>query len=136
MQQTTSGSCFQSNAAATVNNQLVGYTYDAPGNLIKNSGTTYFYDDENRLIQVNGTLGNCSTAAQCYSYDAMGRRTEKLGGSTWNDRIYDLSNQVVAQATAGGAQEHISTSTGRWRSSILTARRISCRPTNWAARAR
>jgi RHS repeat-associated protein len=101
-QKATSGSCFQSSAAATVNNQLVGYTYDAAGNLINNSGTTYYYDAENRLIQVNGTLGTCSTATQCYGYDAMGRRTEKLGTSSWNDRIYNLSDQVVAQAVATG----------------------------------
>ena len=101
-QQTTSGSCFQFSAAVapTANNQLVGYTYDAAGNLIKNSGTTYYYDAENRLVQINGTFNNCSTANQCYSYDAFGRRTEKSGpGSSypWHDRIYDLSNRVVAQ---------------------------------------
>jgi hypothetical protein len=25
-------------------------------------GNTYFYDAENRIIQVNGTMGHCSTA--------------------------------------------------------------------------
>lgn len=67
-----------------------------------NDGThTYYYDGENRIIQVGGTLGNCSSATQCYSYDALGRRSEKMG-TAWIDRIFDLSDRPVALASATG----------------------------------
>jgi YD repeat-containing protein len=35
------------------------------------------YDAENRIIQVDGTVGTSSTAVACYTYDANGRRVEK-----------------------------------------------------------
>jgi hypothetical protein len=41
-------------------------------------GDAYFYDAENRVIQVNGTLGNCATAWACYVYDAEGRFFERF----------------------------------------------------------
>jgi hypothetical protein len=34
----------------------------------------YFYDAENRIVQVNGTMGQCSRATACYVYDAEGHR--------------------------------------------------------------
>src|SRR5207302_83570 len=59
------------------NNRMDGYSYDASGNLLNDGSHQYFYDAENRLIQMDGTLGNCSTATACYKYDAEGRRVQK-----------------------------------------------------------
>lgn len=100
-QAVTSGSCLTFSASVTTHNQLVGYTYDAAGNMIRDGSHTYFYDAENRLIQVDGTLGTCSTATACYAYDAEGRRVEKLQGSNWNDRVYDLGGRVVTELRQG-----------------------------------
>jgi RHS repeat-associated protein len=100
-QATTSGSCFQFSATANTQNQLVGFGYDPAGNMTKDLYHQYYYDAENRIIQVDGTLGKCSTATACYNYDAEGRRVEKAQGSSWSDRIYDLSGSVVAEDSNG-----------------------------------
>ncbi len=54
--------------AATVQNRLTGFTYDAAGNMTQNGTVTYTYDAENRLT---------STAGYTYVYDADGNRVEK-----------------------------------------------------------
>ncbi len=97
-QNLTGGSCGQFHATVNTKNQLVGppYQYDAAGNMTNDGSHTYFYDAENRLAQVDGTFGTCSTATACYTYDALGRRVEKTTGSTKHDSIYDLSGNVVA----------------------------------------
>ena len=75
-------------------NQLVGppYQYDAAGNMTQDASHTYTYDAENRLIKVDGG----STAS--YTYDAFGRRAEKIVGSRTTDYLYDavgnVSNEV------------------------------------------
>ena len=60
---------------------------------------TYFYDAESRLIQVGGTLGNCSTATACYVYDAEGQRLEKLTGGTTTTYLRNTEGEVVAETT-------------------------------------
>jgi len=53
----------------TTNNQFVGMTYDAAGNLINDGGGhTYTFDDENRLTGIPGWT---------YVYDGDGMRVEK-----------------------------------------------------------
>ncbi|MGA9040034.1 MAG: RHS repeat-associated core domain-containing protein [Terriglobales bacterium] len=54
--------------AATVQNRLTGFTYDAAGNMTQNGSVAYTYDAENRLT---------STAGYTYVYDADGNRVEK-----------------------------------------------------------
>jgi RHS repeat-associated protein len=56
-------------APATNQNQLPGFGYDPVGNMTKNGGTTYIYDDENRLIWTTGGYR--------YLYDGDGNRVEK-----------------------------------------------------------
>jgi RHS repeat-associated protein len=53
------------------------------------------YDAENRLIQVDGTVGTCSTATACYTYDAGGLRVEKTTSAGELDYLYDLSGNDV-----------------------------------------
>jgi YD repeat-containing protein len=54
------------------NNRMDGYSYDAAGNLLYDGTHYYFYDAENHLIQVDGTLGYCTAgtgtaATACYA---------------------------------------------------------------------
>lgn len=69
----------------------------------------YFYDAENRLIQVDGSLGDCSStttlahATACYYYDANGRRVWRTGftndtcDSTGQRRyVYDLAGHWLS----------------------------------------
>lgn len=65
----------------------------------------HLYDAEDRISQVDGTLGSCSTATACYTYDADGRRVEKTGGVT-TDYIYDLGSHEIAQYTSAGGWTH------------------------------
>jgi YD repeat-containing protein len=82
-----------------------GYSYDAAGNLLNDGSHTYFYDAENRVIQVDGTLGtwpnNCSGATACYIYDALGRRVEKRASGNTTDYVYDVSGNVVSEFQGG-----------------------------------
>jgi len=55
-------------AAATYQNRLTGFGYDAAGNMISNGSASYVYDAENRLI---------ATASMSYLYDGDGNRVEK-----------------------------------------------------------
>ena len=84
------------------NNRMDGYTYDAAGNLLNDGSHQYFYDAENRLIQVDGTLGNCSAATACYVYDAQGRRVRKTTASGTLDLLYDAEGHKVAEVDPTG----------------------------------
>jgi RHS repeat-associated protein len=77
------------------------YQYDASGNMTADATHTYFYDAESRLIQVGGTLGNCSTATACYVYDAEGQRLEKLTGGTTTVYLRNSKGEVVAETDGG-----------------------------------
>ena len=58
---------------ANGNNQLVGFGYDAAGNMTSNGSASYFYDAENRLIAAGG---------YSYIYDGDGQRVEKCTEGT------------------------------------------------------
>jgi RHS repeat-associated protein len=98
-----------------------GYSYDSAGNLLYDNVHHYFYDAENRVMQVDGTLPYCtsngasgSAATSCYYYDAEGHRVHRTGidenpcnndgngGS--GDFAYDLDgNWAVRTNSTGGA---------------------------------
>ncbi|HXM09215.1 MAG TPA: RHS repeat-associated core domain-containing protein, partial [Terriglobales bacterium] len=70
----TQGSPTTLSQSMTANNQFVGMTYDASGNLINNGGgDTYTFNDENRLT---------ATAGYTYVYDGDGQRVEKCSNSS------------------------------------------------------
>jgi RHS repeat-associated protein len=105
----TAGTCGEFHASANAQNRIVDlvngvYKYDAAGNLTNDGSHTYIYDAENRLTQVDGTPGNCSTASACYMYDAEGHRARKIIGSAARDFFFDLSGNVVAEVTTPGWQ--------------------------------
>ena len=103
-QNATSGSCLQPQTPVSTNNNnrlQPPYQYDASGNMTADATHTYFYDAESRLIQVGGTLGNCSTATACYVYDAEGQRLEKLTGGTTTAYLRNSKGEVVAETDGG-----------------------------------
>ncbi|MGC1618492.1 MAG: RHS repeat-associated core domain-containing protein [Candidatus Acidiferrum sp.] len=59
----------------------------------------YFYDAENRLVQVDGTLGTCASGSTtgttaCYYYDAEGHRVHRTGIGD-NDCLNDGNGGVA-----------------------------------------
>ncbi|MGH9643999.1 MAG: RHS repeat-associated core domain-containing protein, partial [Terriglobales bacterium] len=99
----------------TNNNRMDLFSYDTAGNLLNDGTHQYFYDAENRLIQVDGAAGYCKTlsgtaATACYGYDAEGRRVHRTGvltdtcDSTWKrDYVYDLSGRWVLEVNSSGS---------------------------------
>jgi RHS repeat-associated protein len=85
---------------------ISGVTYDAAGDVTNDGygfGNTYYYDAENRIIQVNGTMGQCSTATACYVYDALGHRVRATVSGQTRDFVYDLSGRTIDEFTPGGS---------------------------------
>ena len=78
-------------------------TFDTAGNVMADSMHHYYYDAENRLIQVDGTLGTCTTATACYVYDANGQRVEKTASGISTYFLYDLSGRPFAEINSSGA---------------------------------
>lgn len=85
------------------NNLMDSHSYDAAGNLLSDGSHSYFYDAENRIIQVDGTLGTCSSATACYVYNASGQRVRKTTGGTSVDYLYDLASQEITELSSAGA---------------------------------
>jgi RHS repeat-associated protein len=79
---------------ATLKNQLVGYGYDAAGNMTTDptDGVTAVYDPENRIS--TATKNNIATT---YTYDADGNRVEKSSAGTGTLYWY-MAPGVVAES--------------------------------------
>jgi RHS repeat-associated protein len=112
-QSLTSGSCsfHQPMTTFTAQNQFniaTGYTYDAAGNMTHDASHQYFYDAENHLLQVDGTLGTCSTATACYVNDSSGQRVVKYTnpGATYQYYIYGSDGQIVADTDTSANWNH------------------------------
>ena len=88
------------------NNRMDGYTYDAAGNLTNDGVHNYYYDAENRLVQVDGTFSNwpnnCSTATACYIYDGNGNRVRSIVGGVITDFLNDPDGQQAAVVDGSG----------------------------------
>jgi RHS repeat-associated protein len=98
---------------AASNNKLVGYEYDAAGNVTRDAqNRTFAYDAENRQISYNGgaSINNGNTAS--YSYDGDGRRVQKqVGGSMVSTVfVYNITGQLVAEYTDSQASRTPQTS--------------------------
>jgi RHS repeat-associated protein len=92
----TKGSCNTFQQSVDTSNRFgAPFQYDAAGNMIHDASHSYTYDAENRLIQVDGTAGNCSTALACYAYDPDGRRVAKTIGGTTTNYAYDTGSNVL-----------------------------------------
>ena len=55
----------------STNRAVSGMNYDSAGNVLNDGMHNYFYDAENRLATVDGSIG--------YIYDAEGRRVGRVG---------------------------------------------------------
>jgi RHS repeat-associated protein len=102
---------------ALPNNQLVGYGYDAAGNMTNDitDGHKYTYDPENRIAFVDFSIPACAPPApggpspSCppaqftaqYTYDADGDRVEKSNGTTGTLYWY-MSPGIVAESDLSG----------------------------------
>lgn len=74
------------------------FVYDENGNMVEDGSRTYGYDGENRLITIMQTGSTTIT----YSYDYLGRRISKSGGSTTATRyLYDGWN-LIAELNSSG----------------------------------
>ena len=73
-------------------NKILGYTYDAVGNLLSDGTHTYVYDAENRIVSGdNGSFW--------YIYDAHGRRVRRNGTESV-EYLYDNSGSAVTTLSA------------------------------------
>jgi len=72
------------------------FLWDKNGNLTNDGQRAYFWDEENRLTGVSS-----ASVVASYKYDAMGRRCQKVVGSTTNTFIYDGWNLIAEFSTAG-----------------------------------
>lgn len=80
-------------------NQVVGWSYDADGNLLNDGRNSYTYDAEGRVVTLNG--------AQTYMYDAEGRRVAKYsGGSISSIYLLGLGGEQVTELTSSGGWKH------------------------------
>lgn len=92
----TNGLC-PNNTFNTSTNQInnTGFTYDSAGNLTADgTGTgshTYQWDAENRLKSIDS--GSTAT----YTYNAIGRRVEKLVGSTYTEYAYQAFGEDLGE---------------------------------------
>jgi len=75
-------------------NHLIGYSYDAAGNMTHDAtnGLNYNYDQENRIT---------GTAAYTYLYDGGGNRVRKVSGSESTTYWY-ASPGIIAESDASG----------------------------------
>jgi RHS repeat-associated protein len=98
-QTVTAGTCYTFHQTVNAQNHLIGppFQYDAAGNMTYDGNLTYFYDAEGRLVQINGTFGNCSTASLCNIYHATGRRAELIEGGNYLAYIHDLAGNVISE---------------------------------------
>jgi RHS repeat-associated protein len=93
------GTCLQPQYTYLSNNQISGDGYDAAGNFVSQTGATYSYDNENRLVATAGSGGNAT-----YVYDASGRRIAKTVGSATTYFALDKNSHVTAWLTSAGRQ--------------------------------
>jgi len=120
-QNSPAGSIYTSNLtftgnATNNNNRMDLYSYDSAGNLLYDNAHHYFYDAENHLIQVDGSLPYCtsngasgSAATACYYYDAEGRRIWRTGYTNDNcdntgkrGYVFDLEGRVIVETNDTG----------------------------------
>jgi len=83
-------------------NRVVGFTYDARGNVLQDATYTYTWDAYNRLTQVK--LASTGAVVASYGYDADGmRQTATAGGVTTRVVVDAVSDEIVALVDTTGA---------------------------------
>jgi RHS repeat-associated protein len=91
------GTSYQHQYTVANNNQLNGFPHDAAGNILNDGLHQYFYDPENRIIQVDN-------GAATYTYNVDGNRVRKdVMGSPSTEYIYSGSNVIAERNITNGA---------------------------------
>jgi RHS repeat-associated protein len=96
---------------STSNNRIVPrtspveyYQYDAAGNMTKGqTGETFDYDAENKLVQYQG--GATQSGGANYSYDGDGKRVKKATPSEVLTFVYNIAGQLVAEYTTSTPEQ-------------------------------
>ena len=83
--------------AATIQNRLTGFGYDAAGNMTSNGNASYTYDAENHIISAGGYT---------YSYDGDGNRVKKANGSAGTIYWRDASSEVINESNLAGTMQN------------------------------
>ncbi len=78
---------------ANVQNQIIGFTYDAAGRLLADGAGSYSYDDNGLLV----ALGDGST----YTYDAQGQRIAVGNGTSQSSELFYFGGSLLATLTPG-----------------------------------
>src|SRR6185437_12931759 len=94
--QTKCGGELWNAAPALNNNQLPGYSYDIPGNMINDGSHAYTFDAENRVTKVDST-------AATYTYNPLGNRVRKDAGSNSTEYFY-FGSEIIAELNAASGQ--------------------------------
>jgi RHS repeat-associated protein len=89
-------------------NRIVGFTYDAAGNVLNDgAGNGFQYDGENRQARHVGT------ATTEYFYDGDGRRVKKVGSDGTTVWVYNVAGQLIGEYTTatppGGGTSYLTT---------------------------
>jgi hypothetical protein len=75
------------------NNRLVGYVYDAAGNVTTDAqGRTFAYDAENHQLNYNGGASMNSGNTASYSYDGDDRHVKKQVGGTMASTVFYIAH--------------------------------------------
>ncbi len=85
---------FAFNESFTASNQVLGFSYDAAGDLLSDGLDTYTYDDEGMLTSTGGAQ---------YIYDALQQRVEKSGGSDLEEVVYFNGQPLALLNPSSGA---------------------------------
>jgi RHS repeat-associated protein len=101
------------NLSPTTQNRLStgttpNFSYDVAGNMINDINHNYFFDAEGHILQVDGSFGTCSTAADCYVYDGDGNRVEKTTGSPSKLYWYGSGGNVLDETDGSGSTSNSS----------------------------
>jgi RHS repeat-associated protein len=84
------GTSFNQSFSATTN-QIVGYSYDAAGNMLSDGIYTYTYDGEGNVLTMSGNGTSAS-----YVYDAQNKRARVQTGSTANEFLVDFAGRQIS----------------------------------------
>lgn len=95
----------QLSAAATNQNRLTGFGYDAAGNMTSNGGASYTYDAENHLVLTSGYAyfydGDGNRMKKCTSTAAFTCQTSPTGTLYWRG----AGSDPLIETTLGGTNQ-------------------------------
>jgi len=81
-------------------NRIIGYTYDAAGNVLQAGNTvrSFRYDAENRQVKAcNGCPDVNSSPTATYAYDGDGQRISKTVNGQTTTYVYDAFGNLAAE---------------------------------------